>query len=383
MADRALATIRKVEQVLPIEGADLIAVAIVGGWQVVVGKEEFKPGDLGVYFEIDSFLDGSDPRYAFAEERFINWKGRRGMRLKTIKLRKTLSQGLIMPVYKFPEVAGCEEGDDVTALLKIVKWESQEDEDASSGGEVRNGRSGPDFPSFIRKTDQPRLQNIPKPVLKAELDKDYQVTLKKDGSSGTFFRVKVGSPHYQAAKELYSKRKSWFGRLVDKLLKPFRPKEEDILGLASRNKTLPRVGNSNFHKAFELSGVQNLDLGFSYAIQGEVLAPDIQKNYEQVKDVELHIFDIFNIDKQQYLAPEETYAICEAHGLPHVTELFRGKFRDFIGHQEGSDIQALCLEKAEGRSDNPNVKREGIVFKKLGSESSFKAVSNSYLLKKG
>lgn len=375
---RALATVRRIEEILPIEGADRIKVATIDGWPVVVGKDEFKVGDLAVYYEIDSFLNAEDPRYAFLEERFIEWNGKRGMRLKTIKLRKQISQGLLISVDKFPEIVNPQEGQDVTELLKIEKWESASEARENSGFAAK-GSKGRNFPFFIPKTDQPRVQNI-KSMLRNCLDETFEVTIKKDGSSGTFFKVMPNSRFYADVEALAVGKLSWWKKIVRKLTKPFT-KKAPIVGICSRNVWLPLEGNTNFHQAAEIAGVENLE--GSYAIQGEVVAPDIQENYEKVDQLEFHTFDIFDINSGKYLTPQDRWAFINLYNIPHVTVMFVGKLRDFIEYQEGDDIVQKILNKAEGPSDNPKVKREGLVFKSLERDFSFKAVSNSYLLAKG
>jgi len=108
--ERKLATIRKVNEIKPIEGADMIELAIVDGWQCVVKKGEFKPGDPGVYFEIDSYLP-IEERYEFLRKSSYKkipdqLQGQRaeGFRLKTVKLRGQISQGLMLPPGYFPRI---------------------------------------------------------------------------------------------------------------------------------------------------------------------------------------------------------------------------------------------------------------------------------------
>ena len=111
---RKLASIVRIASVSPIPDADRLEVVEMEGkgWRVVTAKGEFHPGDLAVYFEIDSYLPPDDERYAFLRERclrkFVSKGGsilREGLRIKTVKLRGVVSQGLVMPVAKFPELA--------------------------------------------------------------------------------------------------------------------------------------------------------------------------------------------------------------------------------------------------------------------------------------
>ena len=106
---RTLVSIKRVEDILPIPEADRLEIAVIGGWNVVVQKETFKKGDLGFYFEIDSFIPTTDPRFDFLKDRcYKRWISRgvtikEGYRIKTVRLRGVVSQGLLVPVSEFPE----------------------------------------------------------------------------------------------------------------------------------------------------------------------------------------------------------------------------------------------------------------------------------------
>jgi RNA ligase (TIGR02306 family) len=385
---RKLVTVRKVKELIPIPGADKIELCIVDGWQVVVLKDRHTVGEMVLYYEIDSFLPSTDHRYASFEERFTNWGEKRGMRLKTIKLRKQLSQGLVMPLADFPEVLNVLSymktvdpdwiGFDATELLGIEKWEPIE---KAFRGSQPGTSEGKRFPAFIRKTDQERIQNYGALVERA-LDEEFEVTMKKDGSSLTVFRVDPQNTYYSDAKAMTDKKLTLFQRFLG-LFRKSRP----VYGICSRNVLLPLEGESNFHKAARDLGLleilEQCD-GESLALQGELLAPDIQDNYEKVNGVEFHLFDIFDIDKQEYMLPDERQFFAEFYGVQdHVSVLECGKtLREILGYGGSvTDVVKLCLDYAEGPGDNPGVQREGVVFKSLKRDFSFKAVSNSYLLK--
>jgi RNA ligase (TIGR02306 family) len=146
---RQLASIRTVRDIQPIVGADIIVATQVDGWKCITKKGEFNVGDMGVYFEIDSFLPGSDERFAFLAKQFINFEGTIGARIRTIKLKGQLAQGLMLPLRLFPEIVDAQVGMDVTELLNVQKWEPYVPPQLA--GEV-NGN----FPSFIKKTDEER-----------------------------------------------------------------------------------------------------------------------------------------------------------------------------------------------------------------------------------
>jgi RNA ligase (TIGR02306 family) len=386
---RQLATIQRITNLTPIDGADRIEAARVLGWDVVVTKGEFKVGELAIFYEIDSFLPATDERYASFSDKFITWQDKRGMRLKTIRLRKQLSQGLLMPISKFPEVKNglVIEGFDVTDLLKIEKWEATEPNGPGEPNRVKTRV----FPSFIRKTDQERVQNNIGKVLE-HLNDDFQVTIKKDGSSMTVYSVQPSSVYYAEAKQLrdgkdkrgtFAKIKGW----VAKNIFGVRQQDEAIIGLCSRNVQLDLDGTSTFHLAYsnnwlyEILTLTNRNI----AIQGELVAPSIQGNYEKVNGVEFHVFAIFDIDTQSYWKPKEVEDFCRDKQLKHTTVLFNGKLTDMLKLREYTKETLLTaiLDAAEGPGDNTGVKREGIVFKNSAGNFSFKAISNSYLLKTG
>ena len=98
---RRLVSVRKIDAIEDIPNADLIKAAVIGGWKVVVKAGEFQPGDLCVFFEIDSFLPADDPRYEFLLKNKTTWMGKEGIRLRTIRLRRALSQGLALPISSF------------------------------------------------------------------------------------------------------------------------------------------------------------------------------------------------------------------------------------------------------------------------------------------
>ena len=110
---RKLVSIRKINNIFPIPRADRIEVAVVDGWEVVVSKGTYKIDDMILYYEIDSFIPADDKRYKLMNEKPQDYNGISGNRLKTIKLRGQVSQGLVMPISEFPEITKIELGEDV------------------------------------------------------------------------------------------------------------------------------------------------------------------------------------------------------------------------------------------------------------------------------
>lgn len=390
---RELAHVEKIVHIDPIPGADSIVVAQVLGWNVVIGKDDFKEGDLAVFFEIDSFLDASDPRYASFEPRFTNWGEKRGMRLKTIKLRKQISQGLVMKLSDFPEITNPTEGLDVTELLKVEKWESLSESESNAGGKQRGQGAGRSFPSFIPKTDQTRVQSYLPMLHRHMVDETFEESIKLDGSSMTCFLVNDYNKYFDAAYDLtqrkikgrWNKVVNYFKKLLGMIKKP-----EYVFGTCSRNLFLGEGDNSHFTTYVREARILDrmFTIGKDYAIQGELIGPSIQDNHEKVSEVQFYVFDVFDIEAQQYLLPVVARDYCELIGVNYVPVLEKNrKLTDFCNEKgvptDMKDVVDSILAYAEGPGMNPQVKREGIVFKSNKTNLSFKAISNSYLLKKG
>ena len=342
---RKLATIRKIDALRPIPDADAIECAVVGGWTAVVKKGEFKAGDLAVYCEIDSWIPhelapflskGKEPRV---------FDGIQGERLRTMKLRGQLSQGLLLPfaiMKPFFDDILFTEGVDVSELLGIVKYEAPIP--AQLAGEVKGM-----FPGWIQKTDQERVQNLTEEFdywLKEQ--HVWEVTEKLDGSSMTVYL-----------------RDGEFGVCSRNL--ELKPSETNSLWkVAVRNDLELKLRRVN----------RNL------ALQGELIGEGIQGNPYKQKGQEFFLFDIYDIDASKYLTPAERNAFVEEHNIKHVPVLaFGAELWDTLGINSIDGI----LKFAEGKSVMGMIgcEREGLVFKSKAMQCSFKAISNKFLLKGG
>lgn len=340
---RRLATIRTIAELNPIPGADAIECATVDGWNVVVKKGEFAVGDLAVYFEIDSWLPASNPAFAFLMSKSSEYQGVPGTRLRTIRLRGQVSQGLLLPLATFdihPHIAELVE--DLTDVFGILKWERPMS--ANLGGTARGN-----FPSFIPKTDQERIQNIYGRVVHHYADKLFEVSVKLDGSSMTVYR-----------------------------------KDEDV-GVCSRNLDLTETeGNSFWKAARDQKLIEAMQAyGLNLAVQGELIGEGIQGNPEGLAGRRMYIFDIYNIDSERYLLPCERAIV-----VTHLQELGADVTQVPLvpGIFKPSDFESIgdMLKFAEGKcSIGGKNEREGLVWKELNSDFSFKTISNKFLLKGG
>lgn len=361
---RQLVKIVAVDKIDSHPNADRLEIARVGGWQMVVPKGQFFDNDKALMFEIDSFIPESDDRFAFLGKA-INWKDKRGYRLRTMRLRKTLSQGLLLPLNDFPEVVQVystrvlnEDGSDpldLAAVLGIEKWEREMP--ACLAGQVKGN-----FPSFLRKTDQERIQNMTR-KLDDIYSMDFEVTMKLDGSSMTSYI-----------------------------------RDEDI-GVCSRNLDLKLDDESStFVQVFKRDAHEAIlkDLkeafGFNIAMQGELMGPGIQGNRENFPEHRFFVFDLFNIDEGKYIEAEPrhkaiTWIQQKGYNIDHVPVIYCNSDEKPTFIEIGlprAGLMEIILMMANGESIN-NPVREGIVFKALdaykenGHIFSFKAISNEFL----
>lgn len=338
---RKLVTIRNIDSIRPIEGADAIVCARIGGWDVVVKKDEFKEGDLCVYFEIDSFLPETDFRYQFLMKNKITWNGHVGARLKTIKLRGQVSQGLALPVSAFPEVMqefnGTIQDQDFAELLHVLKWEPVIP--AQLAGKIRGN-----FPHFIPKTDQERAQNIVNDIF-YDLDRKYEVSVKLEGSSMTVY------------------------------------KNDSDFGVCSRNLSLKMDDDTNAFVSLAKKLELPEHLANDFALQGELMGPGVQGNIEGFAENRFYVYDIWDIREQCYLnAHERVEFMTELMSLtPEINHV------PIIGIFSLRELGIENIDQLIAYADGPSInykRREGLVFKEIDRPSvSFKVISNDYLMK--
>ena len=341
IADRPLATIVKIDKILPIDGADKIVLAKILGWQCIVKKDEFTPDQFGIYFGIDSMLDTSDKNMAFMKEK----KGR----VKTIKMRGVISQGLMAPLSWLSDrghsITDLKEGDDVTERLGVTKYVVSEELEQYDNGSTEDREK---IPEYIRKTDEPRLQNM-KNVLDdlVKLQKEtITVTRKEDGQSGTFFLY--GDKYHICGRNFVWKS--------------------------------PVKDAATYHHISEKYSIESVlrkiydETKKELAIQGEIIGPKINSNRLKMQQYFFRVFNIWDIVSQQYLDWDEVKKICSAHKLDMVPELSLPDSFDF-------SLDAF-LDFSSSQEYSKGCPAEGIVVKTSGyPRISFKVISNKYLLK--
>ena len=336
---RKMATIRKIDNIQAIPGADAIDVATVGGWKVVVKKGEFNPGDFAIYCEIDSWIPHNIAPFLTKGREPKEFNGVKGERLRTVKLRGQISQGLLLPLHPYTQQIAREdemEGMDVSDILTIQKWEMPIPTQLQ--GEVQGA-----FPAAIPKTDQERIQNLSKEI-KQWCDQGllFEITEKLEGSSCTFYLDYQGVFHVCSRNlDLKPSETNAFWRVAIKNDVERKMRQAGLLGVA---------------------------------IQGELVGPGVQGNIYNLADTEFYAFDVFS--GTSYFAPGVRRAILTQLDIKHVPVIC-------IGKDLGTGDVDYILEWADGKSyiSEKPINREGIVFKcETDVNTHFKAVSNAYLM---
>jgi hypothetical protein len=346
--------------------------AEVLGWQCVVPKA-VKAGDLVVYIEIDSKLPRI-PLFEFMESRRY--------KVRTARFLGQISQGLALPLDDAMLRAlgrdGWKEGDDVTDVLQIVKYEPElnapENEpplnDRRWGitrlfmrmawfraiyfflfGEPVRGT----FPSFIVKTNENRIQNYPSIFEREEPLTNLIVTEKLNGTSATYFVVPRGGifgPKWEFGACSHNWRVSPYGKT----------EWAEVARKYKLEQVLTRLAERHYPKGI--------------AIQGEIIGPKIQGNQYASTELEFFVFNLIDIGKGGVRSPFGLLiSDCAAMGLPTVPIL------DLHFSLEGQDM-ASVLKMAEGETVLPMKKpcqREGLVIRSTDQKFSCKVLSNVFL----
>ena len=362
---RSLAHIERIEWVRPIEGADNIELVGVLGWSCIAKKGEFKQGDKAVYIEIDSRVPAEEPFLFLASK---------GFKVKTMKLGKfkVISQGLALPLSYFHSSLGnYEVGEDVTEVLKIVKIEDEQDAPV-----IRYTEKEIEFlrhpivvvlmkfkwfrkmvegillkrsvkrawPVEVSKTEEERIENMP--YLLGDLN-CWVITEKLDGTSTTYL----------------ARRK--------------RKKIEFIV--CSRNHRLTEKDNIYWRNAvkYDIEGVLTSYLKHHpeakwVAIQGESIGPSVQGNPYKLTEERFYAFNFIDSNRGRYNSLS-AYEQLTSYNVPFVP---------IVGMAPLRKTMEETKKDADGNSEiNKEVKREGLVYRRVDGGASFKNISREYLLK--
>ena len=376
--ERALVYLSNVDEIQPLmflnndtqelEEAANIEILITGGWKLIVQKNRFEVDNLFVFCEVDTILPVEIPLFAFLE----------GKRIRTKKLKGVVSQGV---AFTIPEILSViqdigaktnaepeeyarllggefiEVGDDWTNLVNATKYDEYSNNGRKSDGvKLPPAHARGNFPSFIHKTDEERIQNLAKELKYDWQGKEVVITEKLDGSSITLYvqRIVEGELDKLTYTEMYDH------------------------GICSRNLDLKMEFVDNH---FIKTGTPYLDKLIEYcmlnsrslALQGEIIGPGIQGNPYNLDKHEIYFFNVFDIDAGKKLRHSDAWNIMntlKVNSVPHLAF-------DFLKY----DMEGiLALGDGESRL-NPKTNREGIVVRALDGSFSFKVISNKWLLK--
>lgn len=371
--ERKLAHIEKIEWIRPIQGADKIILCGVLGWQCVIAKKDgFKEGDKIVYIEIDSVVPDI-PEFEFLRDRKF--------RVKTIKLRGEVSQGLVVPLFILGKnrPIKLELGDDVTDLIGITKYLSPSEQEEIKA-EIRRvateknklkkflmryswfrklnlshkQKSG--FPYWVSKTDEERIQNMPR-VLDDFTNESVYVTEKIDGQSATFTGKMV----------------PMFNNFLSKIL----PKKF-LFVVCSRNLTTNDRGSLYWRVAKKYNLEKILRENPKLTIQGEQIDTKVQGNKYKVTEPKLYVFNVIDHENKYQYNYEEMLNFCIKYRLEIVPLIYEGPLST-LGHTVNE-----MVETSKGRSWLFNIPREGIVVRSIRDGKrifSFKCINPDFLLK--
>lgn len=383
---RALAYVVTIDEVKPIEGYDRVEYARTNGWWCIVSKiDNLQVGDKCVYFEVDSKCNAEDPRFAFLEKRHY--------KIKTQKMCKVVSQGLLMPLSLFPELGDAEVNTDVTDILKVT-YAVEEDNIRKAkanpnakynsmaarhpkifkqkwarwlmkrnwgrkllfiffGKKKDSPRGWPTHFQYIHKTDEERCENIPW-VLKIE--DPLIVTEKLDGTSCTYILER-------------KKGKNKFEFYV--LSRNIRQQDENQKTYHDHNIYWDLAFKYDIENKLKKYMDENPDLTYA-CIQGEGVGT-VQGNPLKLDEDDLYVFNFIDSRNGRYDSVFGS-GIIEEMGMKWVPILdvnyhMPDNMEDFKKYADGPSVV------------NPKVKREGVVIRNPKDDFSFKNVSREYLLK--
>lgn len=344
---RQLASIKFVNNIINHPNADNLELTIIEGWQIITRIGETKIGDKVIYCEIDSLLPNQPWLPEAIKLKLNNQTNSEWFRLKTIKIRNEISQGLIIPISDTIKHMNSYEIDtNVTIELGIKKYEqptfSGSYNSASNG---TNGSKVGNFPTnLINKTDEPRIQSSVK-LLDMLQSLPYYITIKCDGTSASF--------------------------VID-------PSTQQLL-VCSRNQIRNKPENIDECPYWSIAMKYDIErklkqLGGKYGIQGEICGPKIQKNLLGLNNLDMFVFNIVDINTRKIVSYGTFIDITKQLDLQTVPI-------EEVGDSFCiTDIKTL-LAKAEGKYNNTKNQREGLVIRSQDCDISFKAISNAYLLK--
>ena len=385
---RALAYVVTIDEIRPIEGYDRVEYARTNGWWVIINKaDSLSVGDKCVYFEVDSKVNPLDERFAFLEKR--------DYRIKTIKMCKVYSQGLLIPLSTFPELGDLDINTDVTDALKVIYYEPADNQRKANApdpmakyksmaarhaklarkkwfrwlmkrqwgrrllfvffGKKKDTPKGwPTHFPYIHKTDEERCENLPQML---GYDKPLIVTEKLDGTSTTFILERKGKKKF----EFYV------------LSRNVRQRDEKQECYHDHNIYWDMAFKYDIEAV--LKDILTLRPDLTYVcIQGESVG-SVQGNPLKLAEDDFYAFNFIDSDRGRWPS-DEGAALLNKYHIKWVPILNL----KFMMPTDMEEFKQMATAKSVV---NPAVMREGIVLRDPTTDFSFKNVSREYLLKHG
>ena len=383
---RALAYVVTIDEIRPIEGYDRVEYARTNGWWVIINKaDNLAVGDKCVYFEVDSKVNPLDERFAFLEKR--------DYRIKTIKMCKVYSQGLLIPLSHFPELGNLDVNTDVTEALKVIYYVPADNERKANtpdpnakyismaarhpklakkkwfrwlmkrqwgkkllfvffGKKKDTPKGWPTHFPFIHKTDEERCENLPQVL---GYDKPLIVTEKLDGTSTTFILERKGKKKF----EFYV------------LSRNVRQRDEKQSCYHDHNIYWDMAFKYNIEDVLKKMLTARPDLKY-VCIQGESVG-SVQGNPLKLTEDDFYAFNFIDSDRGRWPSDEGAVLLAN-YGIKWVPILDT----NFMMPNDMEEFKQMATAKS---AVNPAVMREGIVLRDPTIDFSFKNVSREYLLK--
>lgn len=270
-----LATIEKISEVIPHPNADRLAIFKLEGmaWRVISG-EKFNVGDRVIYIKTDTVVP-DQPEFEFLRKNKF--------RVNCIRLRGEYSNGLILPINIFEGLENCEVGEDIADRIGVTKYEKPVS--------YQSGDAAGSFPTHILpKTDEERIENHPELIEKFK-GKEVYVSVKHDGSSVSV----INHP------------------------------DEGFM-VCSRNLQIKESKDSKYWQpVFKYNLRDKIPVG--YGIQFELVGYGIQKNPEQLKGVDMSVFNVWRLEDRKLLDHQEFVDFCTNAGIPTVNQYYVGMFK--------------------------------------------------------
>lgn len=387
--ERMLAYTVTIDSITPIEKADNIELAHVGGWNVIIRKHEFSVGDMAVFFEIDSLLPETEWSEFLRQKKF---------KVKTYKLGKfnVISQGLLLPMSILPDNKEYTLHEDVTNLLGIKYYVAEDNARKAKSNPnakynnmcARNSKlakkkwwkwlmkrawgrkllfvffgrkkdNPKNWPVWVKKTDEDRIENV---MFMLEDKNPYVVTEKIDGTSTTFFLDLTG-------------RKPDFGVCSRNV----RQMDADQKNFVS---DMSGIGNVYWEMAFKYNVEDALkDIAKKHnhkrvVLQGETYGESVQGNKYKLDERRFAAFNL--IFDGERLGSVEAKKVLAEYNIPFVPII-----DDNYILPDADDFEEF-KQSADGKSViNKKCLREGFVYRSQDGQKSFKNVSRKFLLKAG